>query len=256
MNPGPFSVPANPANVDAANLESGEYGFEDFVNPTTAAGTPSSDSRRRRGHQRQWTARHVWAEFPSSVNAAGVATRMRSRQGGSALYDPLNLQRCDDRHQTRSRPWNTVNYAQAMVNRTYLFRRALKLVHGSLGNIVTPGLTVVTENPVYIQGDWNANQAVHPGELRESTRRDVGDRRCGDAALERVERRRVVREPVQSRQLQRRQSLAQHVLVPPRGHRGQRAWRSHGRPPAPRRTTSAPTAARTTSSGTSRAAAP
>jgi hypothetical protein len=52
-----------------------------------------------------------------------------------------------------------VNHAQAMVNRTYLFRRALKLVNGSLGNIVTPGLTVVTENPVYIQGDWNANQS-------------------------------------------------------------------------------------------------
>jgi hypothetical protein len=54
-----------------------------------------------------------------------------------------------------------------MVNRTYLFRRALKLIHGSLGNIVTPGLTVVTENPVYIQGDWNANQA--------STLADFGD---------------------------------------------------------------------------------
>jgi len=40
-----------------------------------------------------------------------------------------------------------------------LFRRALKLVNGSLGQIVAPGLTIVAENPVYIQGNWNANAA-------------------------------------------------------------------------------------------------
>jgi hypothetical protein len=33
------------------------------------------------------------------------------------------------------------------------------LINGSLGNIVDPGLTVVAENPVYVHGDWNANQA-------------------------------------------------------------------------------------------------
>src|SRR5207245_9204024 len=47
----------------------------------------------------------------------------------------------------------------AKVNRAYLFRRALKLVNGSLGNIVDPGLTIAAENPVYLQGDWNADAA-------------------------------------------------------------------------------------------------
>jgi hypothetical protein len=42
------------------------------------------------------------------------------------------------------------------VNRPIFFRRALKLVRGGLGAIVQPGLTIASENPVYIEGDWNA----------------------------------------------------------------------------------------------------
>jgi hypothetical protein len=48
----------------------------------------------------------------------------------------------------------------AQVNRSVLFRHALKLMNGSLGNIVAPGLAIIAENPVYIQGDWNASQAA------------------------------------------------------------------------------------------------
>jgi hypothetical protein len=33
----------------------------------------------------------------------------------------------------------------------------LKLQNGGQGSIVMPGLTVATENPLYIQGDWNWN---------------------------------------------------------------------------------------------------
>ena len=50
-----------------------------------------------------------------------------------------------------------------MVNRSYLFRRALKLVNGGLASFATPGvigLTIVTENPVYVQGDWNWNSTA------------------------------------------------------------------------------------------------
>ena len=38
-----------------------------------------------------------------------------------------------------------------------LFRRALKLVNGTLGNLVAPGLTIAAENAVYLEGDWNAS---------------------------------------------------------------------------------------------------
>jgi hypothetical protein len=45
---------------------------------------------------------------------------------------------------------------RAMVNRPMIFRRAIKLIKGdSLVNWVS-GFTVVTENPAYVQGNWNA----------------------------------------------------------------------------------------------------
>jgi hypothetical protein len=152
VNPGPFTVPNNPANVDGANLESGEYGFEDFVNPLSAAGTPNTALDGGEDVNAN-TLLDTYGQNPSSAGLAntlpvgGLAAVCQT--ACTAAYNDV----------TKFRPWSTVNHAQAMVNRTYLFRRALKLVNGSLGNIVTPGLTVVTENPVYIQGDWNANQS-------------------------------------------------------------------------------------------------
>jgi hypothetical protein len=47
-----------------------------------------------------------------------------------------------------------------MSSRAYLFRHALKLVNASAGNVPMPGFTVVSENPVYIHGDWNWDAAT------------------------------------------------------------------------------------------------
>jgi hypothetical protein len=68
-----------------------------------------------------------------------------------------------------ARPWTNVDpggaiaaseeQAIAQRNPAVFFRRALKLTNGALGNIIAPGLTVASENPVYIQGNWNANAA-------------------------------------------------------------------------------------------------
>jgi hypothetical protein len=44
----------------------------------------------------------------------------------------------------------------ARANRAVFFRRALKLVNGRLGQLPN-GLTIVSENPVYVQGDYNAD---------------------------------------------------------------------------------------------------
>jgi PilX N-terminal len=53
------------------------------------------------------------------------------------------------------------NAQEARLNPPVFFRRALKIVHGASLNIGTScsgtdGLTIVAENPVYIQGDYNA----------------------------------------------------------------------------------------------------
>ena len=56
-------------------------------------------------------------------------------------------------------PSDLITAPVAKVNRAVLFRRALKLTNGSLGNLVMPGLTITSENPIYVQGNYNANAA-------------------------------------------------------------------------------------------------
>ncbi len=46
---------------------------------------------------------------------------------------------------------------KAMKNRQHYFRRALRLVNGVAPNLPAPGFTVAAENPVYVQGSYNAN---------------------------------------------------------------------------------------------------
>jgi hypothetical protein len=135
-------------------LETGEYGFEDFVNPLSAAGTPNGTLDGGEDVNANNTL-DTYGQLPNSVNAAGAQVANSLPGGGLASTSGT----ADYSNTTKVRPLSTVNYAEGLVNRTYLFRRALKLTNGALGNIVTPGFTVVTENPVYVEGDWNANQA-------------------------------------------------------------------------------------------------
>ncbi len=130
-------------NRDANSLETGEYGFEDFVNPSSAAGT--RNGALDTGEDVNANAiLDVYGQYPSFL---GVQNTLPT--GGVAPFNTA----------TNVRPWATAGRGAMMSNRAYLFRRAVKLVNGGLGNIVQPGLTIATENPVYIQGDWNANQA-------------------------------------------------------------------------------------------------
>ena len=50
-----------------------------------------------------------------------------------------------------------------MMNRPLFFRRALKIINGTLGNLPAPGLTIGAENPVYVQGNYNATGAAIAG---------------------------------------------------------------------------------------------
>jgi hypothetical protein len=131
-------------NRDLGSLETGEYGFEDIVNPGTAAGTPNGALDPGEDFNGNGTL-ETYGQFP---NFLGVRNALPP--GAIAPFDdPNNI-----------RPWTTLGRSAAMTNREYLFRRALKLQNGGYGNIVMPGFTVVSENPVYIQGDWNWNSTV------------------------------------------------------------------------------------------------
>ncbi len=119
-------------NRNALNQETGEYGFEDVVNPDVADGSPNGR-----------------LDTGEDVNANGQL----DTYGENPIVVPGSQSPLD----ANARPWTTVTAAVARVNRAVLFRRALKLVHGDLGNLPTLGLTVVAENPVYVEGNYNAN---------------------------------------------------------------------------------------------------
>jgi hypothetical protein len=131
-------------NRDAQNRETGEYGFEDVVNPAAADGTPNG-VRDAGEDVNVNNAVDTYGQTPIFVN------------GSTA---PLN---------NTARPWTAIPGAVAQANRAVLFRRALKLTNGQLGNIIAPGLTVVSENPVYVQGDYNASVAAGFGDPHVAT---------------------------------------------------------------------------------------
>ena len=119
-------------NRNALNQESAEYGCEDVVNPDMGNGWPNG-----------------LLDTGEDANGNGQL----DTYGQNPIVPPGSLAPLDG----AARPWTAVNANIARVNRAVLFRRALKLVHGDLGNLPTPGLTVVAENPVYIEGHYNAN---------------------------------------------------------------------------------------------------
>jgi hypothetical protein len=116
--------------------ETGEFGYEDFVNPAVAAGTPNGVP-----------------DAGEDVN--GNATQ--ELYGGTSTALP-----------TWAVPYNTIATPYARhdgsgnaslyfrANQHVFFRRALKLVNGGLGLVPSPGFTVASENPVYVQGNYNA----------------------------------------------------------------------------------------------------
>lgn len=128
-------------NRNASNQETGEYGYEDVINGPTAGGGANSS-----------------LDDGEDVNASGALDnygRLPSYNGTGNTVLAGSTAPLD----STARPDTSVTAGQARINRPVLFRRALKLVNGGIGNIVTPGLTIVAENPVYVQGDYNFDAA-------------------------------------------------------------------------------------------------
>lgn len=126
-------------NRNASSAETGEYGWEDFVNPSSGTGTANST-----------------LDVGEDANENGALDTYGAIPSYNGVYNsvppgataPLT---------TAARPTTVVTRGVAQVNRAILFRRALKLVNGSniVGNGIN-GLSIVSENPVYVQGNWNA----------------------------------------------------------------------------------------------------
>jgi hypothetical protein len=128
----------------------GEYGWENNIN-LDAAGTvnalldPGEDINFS-GTQ------ELYGQFPRlTVPSTGTAA--------AAPYKSANPNRLLTPWDSNLRPNTLMSPAIAKINRAVFFRRALKLVNGGRGQLPfvgAQGLTVAAENPVYIQGNYNA----------------------------------------------------------------------------------------------------
>jgi len=139
-----------PGNTNATPVETGEYGFEDVVNWNDGAnGLPNATLQLGED-----------VNAPVSVAISGplpyvpfldvYGTTPRNQPTGSAA--PLLA---------GTPSTTTLAMSVGMSNRTNLFRRALKLVNAdnvsaTVSRLPTLGLTVASENPVYVQGNYNA----------------------------------------------------------------------------------------------------
>jgi hypothetical protein len=146
--------------------ETGEYGYSDFVNPSTAAGCTFNTLDT--GEDLDGTGvLYTYGAItfpPLLVDSTGsiLANTLFSNTLNATVADPL----CAGPNS--GLPWPRTFLAfpnEGRQNPSPLFRRSVKLVNGSkiglptcVGGVVC-GLTVATENPAYVQGDYNANSA-------------------------------------------------------------------------------------------------
>ncbi len=131
--------------------ETGEYGVEDVVNPNHADGHPNGR-----------------ADAGEDVNGNGTLETY-----GAMPLPPYRVPPAAGRQAwTLAAPFTpsmTPNSAIGALtgaaerdavaerNPPVFFRRALKVTGGASPNLVAPGLTIASENPVYVQGTWNSN---------------------------------------------------------------------------------------------------
>jgi len=115
-----------------AGVETGDFGFEDIINPGSA--TSASDNLLQGG------------EDFNNNGLLETYGNFRQLVGALAPLDTANVR-------------TLVTSAVARQNPPTFFRRALKIVNGGQGQLPavgSQGLTIASENPVYIQGNFNA----------------------------------------------------------------------------------------------------
>ncbi len=158
-------------NNDYLGNETGEYGYEDTVNPATTAGTanggngasPETATGLDAGEDLNGNGTlQLYGRSQRVLNNIPFGTSLALCGVGRGIF-PLD---CTATAVTQLSDTNmgagsnvTMKRLVARANKAILFRRALKIVNGGLNNIIGPGLSIASENPVYIQGNFNATAA-------------------------------------------------------------------------------------------------
>jgi hypothetical protein len=156
------------------DLETGELGFEDIVNPASA--TSVSNGTLDTGEDVNGNGVvDTYGGVPRQYPTAGTAFRLAGDPGWTPAlgYQPtvlVPLGPSTDSLWAVGTPvtlTTPVPANEARVNPPIFFRRALKVVNGgyTAGTLRLPangtqGLAVVAENPLYVQGNYNAPNAA------------------------------------------------------------------------------------------------
>jgi hypothetical protein len=163
----------------AVNTKTGDSGLEDTVNAGNTAGTPdglketnmagqtmSPEDDNQNGFLDKFGSYNLGLGFTGTVSSATTNLNTLINSTGPGAPDPYGT--------IASGGGNRINSCRTTARKNWVSgaRHVLKLVDGSLGNVpLSPtttvyagvsyhgGFTVASENPVYIQGDYNSNAA-------------------------------------------------------------------------------------------------
>jgi hypothetical protein len=148
-----------PGEVLANNPETGEFGFEDSINPANAA----------------WAQNGV-LEAGEDFNENNILDRYGETPHPLAVPVAPFVPIANMGFDAASRPWTAVPLlysGRGRLARPVLFRRALKIINGGIAgginNVPAAGFTVASENPVYVQGNFNATTADVTAEPNAAT---------------------------------------------------------------------------------------
>ena len=142
------------------DLETGELGFEDIINPGSAQSV--SNGWLDAGEDVNGNGvLDVYGGVPRLYPTAGTAFRL----AGDTAWTPATG--ATGAWAEGATTWLTtaVSPNEARVNPPVFFRRALKVVNGGYAGSLrlpqngTQGLTVAAENPLYLQGNYNGPNA-------------------------------------------------------------------------------------------------
>lgn len=146
-------------------IKVGAYGFDDMVNPSDpTSGCPNDvldpgEDLEGDGNFRIYGGNPNMQAYPSVLTGFALTTQLIKPSGTQGV--------CTAAGTTAPSPEYAYEYTQeARENPPVFFRHALKMVDGTSFSLGTScfgaapnppcGLTVASENPVYIQGDYNA----------------------------------------------------------------------------------------------------
>ena len=146
----------NENDATTPNIETGEYGFEDSINPAAEAWAKTNALETGEDFNENETL-ETYGETPHALVGFGNAIAQMG-------FDEA------------SRPWTSVARlysGRGRLARPVLFRRALKIINGGMvgavNNVPAAGFTVTSENPIYIQGNFNATTASVTAEPNVAT---------------------------------------------------------------------------------------